>query len=179
MELQAPRWRREPNTSSADQLERQLHAHNVTVGVAQLNAHPLATSRERLIIYVSCDPLITGERLAQECESLAAKVREACPQHHLSTVLTQSQGSRAKETELSATDEAKEKARYYTAFAAALDKAVKKARLPTDLSLPPMESRPSCRHAALACRSGWLRAQADVYWLIANHEALLTDCQAC
>ena len=125
----------------------------VSVGVAQLSAHPLPTSRERLIIYASCDSAVTGESLAKECESLAAKVKEAFPQHHLSTVFKGSAGDRAAPRLLTAEEEAADKRDYYKYFSSAVDKAFRKNRLPSDLSLPMMEDRPSFRHEALAGKS--------------------------
>ena len=115
-------------------LQQLRSVSGVSVGVAQLSAHPLPTSRERLIIYVSCDSAVTGESLAKECESLAAKVKGAFPQHHLSTVFKGSAGDRAEPRVLTAEEEATDKRDYYKYFSSAVDKAFRKNRLPPQVA---------------------------------------------
>lgn len=146
-----------------------------------LSAHPLPTERERVIIYV-CFNGHDADAMAKEVDSLANRAQEEVPRHHLSTFLEAPAASQSSPPEArqprAGVDAANSDAAYSAAFAAALAKAIKKGRLSEDVAPPEMRLRPSFTDAALTAKSDWLRAQVDIYHMMATHKAQLENIQA-
>ena len=150
-----------------------------TVAWCNLTAFPLPTDRQRIVIVVSTDSSHPADSLIREMTELHERIKQQMPGHRVACFLGRAPKpgtSKLTDTKVGksatvaeAQAEACKEASYHGAFSKALEKAVSKNRVPSDLRIPLLDARPSKTDGALQACSSWLRAQADVYSLIAEH----------
>ena len=147
---------------------------NVTVDKLVLSCRPLPTVRSRVFIIISTLPGVSATDLVQQMQSLA-EIAEKMPRFPLSFFMDKEEAQAVPRQSLepvSAGDVAEEAAdlsKYHAAFSQAIKLAAKKKRLPQDLAFPASAMRPSSL-PVFSGKTPWLKAQADVYYMIAKHK---------
>ena len=149
-----------------------------TFSVEEVGAFPLPTSRPRAVMYVSGNGSRSAEALRAELEELKNRVAAVSLMHHAAGILGDYIQIRcagppggaggAVGQAGGACAAAKAESAYHKFFAAAMQKAIEKKRIPAAVTLPLRQERTSATQKALYYEPPWIQAQADVYTLIAQ-----------